>query len=151
MASWFRAVRLVGLVGLSVWLGGFAFYGGVVVPVLHEEIGSIRGGSVTQRVTDRLNAIGVATVVVWWVRAGVERRSTTRTGLALLAATSAILVGLIALHLMMDARLEEEGGLRRFYPLHRAYLIASTMQWFVNVGLLALVPGMRWSDVPARR
>ena len=139
------ALRVLCLLGLSVWMGGFTFYSAVVIPVLHESLGSLDTGFVTQQVTDYLNYIGVGVVLVWWVAASVERREGTArvraVRLLLLAATTLILVGLIALHRFMDGRLET-GGLRGFYPLHRAYLIASTVQWFVNLGLMTalLVP-----------
>ena len=133
------------LLGLSVRMGGFTSYSAVVVPVLHESLGSLDTGFVTQQVTDYLNGIGVGVVVVWWVAAGVEQRDGPRrvraVRLLLLAASTLILVGLIVLHRVMDGRLET-GSLRGFYPLHRVYLIASTVQWFVSLGLMAsaLVP-----------
>ena len=50
--------------------------------------------------------------------------------------TLLLLLFLIVLHGIMDERLET-GSLRGFYPLHRAYLIASTVQWVANLGLMA--------------
>lgn len=113
--------------------------------MLHESLGSLDTGFVTQQVTDYLNYIGVGAVLVWWAAAGVERRDgparVRAVRLLLLLASTLILAGLIVLHRVMDGRLET-GGLRGFYPLHRVYLVASTVQWFLNLGLMAalLVP-----------
>ncbi len=136
------ALRVLCLLGLSVWMGGFTFYSAVVIPVLHESLGSLETGYVTQRVTDYLNYIGVVVVLIWWVATGVERGEgparVRAVRLLLLAASTLILVGLIALHRVMDGRLET-GSLRGFYPLHRVYPIASTVQWFVNLGLMTVL------------
>jgi len=143
--------RFLCLVSLSVWVGGFTFYSAVVIPVLHESLGSLETGYVTQRVTDYLNAAGVLAVALWWLSAWADRPAVSglagRARLGLLAATTLLLAGLIALHRVMDGRLES-GGLRDFYPLHRAYLVASTAQWFVNLGLIAVVLILR-RDSPA--
>ncbi len=134
------SLRFLCLLALSVWMGGFTFYGAVVIPVLHDTLGSLDTGYDTQRVTDYLNAIGVGAVLTWWVAAWAERSvgspRSRRTRLALLVATTTTLLGLIVLHRVMDGRLET-GNLRGFYPLHRVYLVASTAQWFANVGLIA--------------
>ena len=133
-------VRVFCLLGLSVWMGGFTFYSAVVIPVLHESLGSLATGFVTQQVTDYLNAIGVGAVLVWWVAASVERRAgparVRAVRLLLLVTNTVILVGLIALHRIMDGRIET-GSLRGFYSLHRVYLMASTIQWLVNIGLMS--------------
>lgn len=124
--------------GLAVWVGGFTFYSAAVIPVLHERLGGVESGSITGEVTETLNAVGVVTVIWWWGLLWSERGRASRTartaGAALLAVSTAVLVGLIVLHDIMDARLEA-GTLRVFYPLHRVYLIASTVQWVVNLGL----------------
>jgi hypothetical protein len=147
MAFRLFVLRFLCLVSLAVWLGGFTFYGAVVVPVLHDSLGSLDAGIVTQRVTDYLNAIGVATIALWSLAAWVERSEgsvgSRRMRIGLLGVTSSLLLALILLHRVMDGQLDT-GSLRGFYPLHRAYLIASTAQWFVNVGLLA-VSLLLWS------
>jgi hypothetical protein len=84
-----------------------------------------------------LNAIGGVALVL----AGPDRSdgsARVRRGRAvLLAASAATLAGLVVLHRVMDARLDE-GQLAGFYPLHRLYLWTSTIQWLANVGLLGL-------------
>lgn len=133
-------LRFFSVLALAVWVGGFTFYSAVVIPVLHDVLGSLDTGYVTQRVTDFLNASGVVAVLVWWAALWAERSlgslRVRRLRLGFLAGTTLLLVVLIVLHRVMDARLEA-GSLRGFYPLHRAYLVASTAQWFLNLGLLA--------------
>ncbi len=140
------AVRFLCLAGMAAWAGGFAFYGAAVVPVLHENLERLQAGEITRRVTDTLNIVGAATVAVWWIAAVVESGTgaarARRTRLALLGAISALLLAQVGLHRIMDGRLDE-GHLRAFYPLHRADLILSTVQWFLNMGLLA-VSALLW-------
>ncbi|MGP0066784.1 MAG: DUF4149 domain-containing protein [Isosphaeraceae bacterium] len=125
---------------LAVWVGGFAFYGGAVIPILHDAMDSLQAGGITRRVTDVLNAVGVATLAVWSLAAWLERSSgpprVRRARLILLGITLMLLLFLIVLHGIMNERLET-GSLRGFYPLHRVYLIASTVQWVANLGLMA--------------
>src|SRR4051794_2338355 len=107
---WRPTVRWFALVGMSVWLGGFTFYSAVVLPILHDEMGSLESGRVTGEVANSLNAIGAGAVAAWWVLVWVERsvgeRWARRIRAGLLGVTTAILVGLAALHPVMDARLE---------------------------------------------
>jgi hypothetical protein len=134
------ALRFLALVLLATWFGGFTVYSAVVIPELHEVLGNLEAGSVTRRVTLSLNAIGASAVAAWWILIALERRERLydllRLRSGLLAATSAVLVVLVILHRFMSTHLDTE-GLRGFYPLHRAYLIASTAQWFLNLALLA--------------
>lgn len=137
------------LVGLAIWLGGFTFYSGVVIPALHEVLGSVETGYVTQQVTNTLNLIGVLAIVPWWVLAIVERAQSlprqvlmSRLRLGLVVLISGLLAFLIVLHSVMDRRLEG-GSLAGFYPLHRVYLIASTAQWAASLALIAVWVG--WS------
>ena len=144
-------LRFLCLLSLSVWVGGFTFYSAVVIPVLHEAMGRLDTGFVTQKVTNAINAAGAVTVALWWLAAWAEGAAhpalARRARLGLLAATTLILMALVRLHQLMDSRLES-GTLRDFYPLHRIYLIASTAQWFVNLGLMAIVL-IPWRNSPA--
>jgi hypothetical protein len=124
---------------MAVWLGGFTFYAGVVVPILHDEFDSITGSAVTRRATDALNLIGLATVTLWWSWAWFGDRSGPASWLrgrsVLLCFSSASLIALIVLHEHMD-RMLDATGLSGFYPWHRAYLMISTAQWAANLGLI---------------
>ena len=139
---WRSVLRFFCLFSLSLWMGGFTFYSAVVIPVLHESLGRLDTGSITQRVTDYLNGLGSVALGLWWLSAYAERTGWSgrmrRTRLVLLTGTTLLLLTLIALHRIMDGRLEM-GKLRDFYPLHRSYLVASTAQWFANLGLMVLI------------
>jgi hypothetical protein len=132
-------LRWLALTAMAFWLGGFTFYSAIVIPILHDTMGGYESGLVTGQVTNPLNRVGVATIVIWWIMVILERSVggwAARMRLGLLAGTTAILAGLVVLHPIMDARLAT-GSIRSFHPLHQIYLNASTVQWFVNLGLLA--------------
>src|SRR5271170_1726820 len=60
-------LRLLFVVVLSIYIGGFTFYSAVVIPVLHDRLeSSLETGLVTQRVTDALNLLGVVTLSLGW-------------------------------------------------------------------------------------
>jgi Domain of unknown function (DUF4149) len=132
-------LRWLALTAMAFWLGGFTFYSAFVIPILHDTMGGHDAGVVTGRVTNPLNVIGVVTIALWWLMVAVERPSTrwaTWIRVGLLVVSTAILVGLILLHPIMDARLES-GAMTGFYPLHQIYLNVSTVQWVMNLGLIA--------------
>ena len=127
---------------MAIWIGGFTFYSAAVIPVLHGAMSHREAGEITRRVTDRLNLVGAATVVLWMVLAVIGRRAAGPRGARiargwLLGLTIAILGFLFVLHGAMDRRLDA-GLMSGFYPWHRVYLIASTIQWAVNLSLLGL-------------
>ncbi len=135
-------VPFLAIWAMAVWLGGFTFYSTVVIPVLHDQLGSpLETGLVTQDVTDWLNLLGVAAITLAGLGAILEPsgpHSRFRSGLALglLASTAICLAALFVLHHQLDRKLES-GELTRFYPLHRVYLWISTIQWLANTALLA--------------
>ena len=59
--------RGVTIAALSVWIGGIALYGAVVVPAGGKILGTTAQGFVTQRVTSELNLIAIVAIValVW--------------------------------------------------------------------------------------
>lgn len=131
--------RVLSLLGLALWVGGFTFYSAVVIPALHETIGSVEGGFVTQNVTNSLNTIGVAVLAACSLAIALEPASARSRGrilrIVLLVTSAVLLVLLIIWHRRMDQHLDST-GLRSFYSLHRVYLVASTAQWLANVALL---------------
>ncbi|MEO6808439.1 MAG: DUF4149 domain-containing protein [Isosphaeraceae bacterium] len=134
------ALRVVANFALALWIGGFTFYGAVVVPILHEDLDSLQAGGITRRVTDSLNLSGLAALAIAWPAAWSDHTRASnrvrRLRFGLLALTSLCLIGLMGLHVVMDSQLDA-GRLRGFYPWHRIYLILSTVQWFVNLALIA--------------
>lgn len=140
-------LRMLALWALAFWLGGFTFYSAVVIPVLHDRLGSpLETGLVTQRVTDALNLLGVATITLGWlVTIFKESSQQSETGrwrwaMLALAVTTVCLVILMALHRVLDRRLDA-AEMQGFYPLHRLYLWVSTVQWFANMSLLTCWAG----------
>ncbi len=137
-------IRSLAIFGYAIWVGGFTFYGAVVLWVVHEAYGSFDAGKITQSVTDYLNLIGVATLAVWAVFAWVERRAQPRWArnslLGLLAVSAGIQVFLFVDHRILDQRLAEH-GLKGFYAHHSVYLNASTAQWVAH---LLMVPLSVW-------
>lgn len=133
--------RVLSLLGVALWVGGFTFYSAVVIPALDDALGSVDAGFITQGVTNTLNAIGVAALVACSIWMSLELptsgRLVRRLRMALVLISALILAFLILWHRRMDQHLDTI-GLSGFYRLHRVYLIASTMQWLANLGLLAL-------------
>ena len=112
MAIWTTSLRLLAFWSLAIWIGGFTFYSAVVIPVLHDQLGSaLETGLVTQRVTDLLNLLSLVTIVLGWIRAALERprgdrgRTGWRGAVLLLAIITLCLVALVFLHRRLDGRL----------------------------------------------
>jgi hypothetical protein len=148
MLPWNQLFRFVAIWTLAIWLGGFTFYAASVIPILHDQLGgALESGLVTQRVTIDLNRLGAATVAIGLMLAMFERTFgwrgpfRSKASLGLLATTALCLAALFILHQMLDRRLDA-GEMAAFYPLHRAYLWVSTVQWVTNSALLA-----RWAGV----
>jgi len=127
--------RLLLLLALMIWQGGFMFYGAVVVPVGAEVLGSHREqGFVTQAVTNYLNVAGAVALVLWgWEEAArsgmVNGRRRRRVGWAVLV----VLLGVLAwLHQRLDNLfVVDEFHIidgQTFRRLHQWYLILSTIQ-----------------------
>ncbi len=137
-----KILRTLFVVALSIYIGGFTFYSVVVIPILHDRLESAyEAGLVTQRVTVALNRLGAVTLAIGWCSFGLDAVGGRQIGggdrwrgWALLG-SSLCLVTLMAVHSVMDQRLES-AALTAFYPWHRAYLWISTVQWVVNLVLL---------------
>jgi hypothetical protein len=143
MRTWTRILRWLFLVALSIYTGGFTFYSAVVIPVLHDRLeSSLETGLVTQRVTDVLNLLGVATLSLGWcvyglsAVCGCQSVRGSRWKIWPLVVSSICLVTLLILHRVLDRKLETS-TFAGFYPYHRAYLWTSTVQWIANLGLLS--------------
>ena len=139
--------RLLAVLLLAVWWGGFTFYALVVVPTGHQVLRSkVRQGFITQQVTNQLNVLGAATLalLLWqWV---ATRREVNSPGWSRTAVVSWVVLGvtlalLFWLHPRLDALLDAEHRTvlddDKFYALHRIYLVVATVQWLA--GLVHLV------------
>jgi hypothetical protein len=138
--------RLLLLVSLAFWQGGFMFYGGVVVPVGASVLGSeTEQGFITQSVTNYLNLAGAVCVTIWGATLAFDVRRSSRLGRLCWATWLGIAIGLgvlISLHLVMDRGLDSAGHAildeAKFLRLHEAYITISTIQWLFCLTLLGL-------------
>lgn len=130
--------RFVVATTTGLWLGGFTFYGAVVIHVGAEVLGDHRPvGFITQEVSRWLNvACAVALAALLWNLAAdwAALPPLRRFGLATTwAAMAAALVALVVLHPILDRHLDRESQeiveYNQFLWLHRAYLAVSTAQW----------------------
>ncbi len=146
--TWCKLIRVLFLLVLAGYLGGFTFYSAVVIPILEDRLGSaFDAGLITQRVTVTLNQIGMATLAIGWLWIALDRIARTPSRLASLLASSVALALLLILHRQLDDMLEH-GVSSGFYARHAVYLWISTFQWVVNIALLVQVSGL--SIIPSR-
>jgi hypothetical protein len=133
--------RFLVLAVLIFWVGGFTFYGAVVVPVGLHEIGVKEQSRVTGPATFALNVAGaVALVPFLWdvLRCGdaSARRQGVRwvawAGMALTLAGLFWLHRLLTLHLL--AGLPSDDPV--FHAMHRGYLWVGTLQWVCSLVFL---------------
>jgi Na+-driven multidrug efflux pump len=136
--------RLLVLIALFFWQGGFTFYASVVVPVGQQVSGNRQQGFVTRQVTVYLNLAGAAalTVLLWDLLAARDSSKWRRMSRWFLWTSMALaLLGLFWLHGQLDELLIVKGRVVRdpdaFYEQHRLYLWISTLQW--ACGLLYLI------------
>ena len=134
--------RFLFTAAVAFWLGGFTFYGSIVIPAGMAVLGShLKQGFITQEVTHWLNVSGaIAIPVMLWNMIAIWR---DRGGILrfLLAATwvvmAGVLIGLFVLHPYLDRLLDIHAktilDYDRFDALHRAYLLGATAQWGAGV------------------
>src|SRR5262245_13630283 len=95
---------------LMFWQGGFTFYGGVVVPVGSDVLGSEREqGFITRKVTNYLNLAGAVALAVWgWDLSAIRGASPggRRLRWAIWAGLVLSLVVLVWLHPRLDELLD---------------------------------------------
>ncbi len=134
--------RFLFVAAVAFWLGGFTFYGAVVIPigikVLH---GHVRQGFITQQVTGWLNVSSVValpillwnTLAIWSSRGPSAKWTLAATWLMM----SVVQVELFLLHPALDRLLDSEAreilDFDRFEMLHRIYLGSSTAQWIAGM------------------
>jgi hypothetical protein len=141
---------------LMFWQGGFTFYGGVVVPVGSDVLGSEREqGFITRKVTNYLNLAGAVALAVWgWDLSAMRGTSPggRRLRWAIWAGLVLSLAVLVWLHPRLDVLLVPEDAMvldrHRFRSLHERYLIVSTVQW-VGCLLLTALTIRAWREEDA--
>jgi hypothetical protein len=135
------ARRFVFVSTMAFWLGGFAFYTGVVVQVgaavLHSHT---RQGFITQQVTFWLNIVGVISLALLLAHLLLSRFANRR--IRNLLAFLWILMGIMQawlffLHPHMDRLLDSTARViiddDRFELLHTTYVWSATALWTVGV------------------
>jgi hypothetical protein len=142
-AGLFETARRVLLVlALCLWFGGFTFYSLVVIHVGHKVFESlVQVGFLTQAVTRWLNLIGVGALglMLWNVFAGCSRQSRFIRGVLLSTwlLAAGIEVALFVLHPRLDAHLDPETRILisrdEFKSLHLLYINLSTTQWVATI------------------
>lgn len=145
--------RLVLILTLMYWQGGFMFYGSVVVPVGARVLGSHRDqGFITRSVTNYLNVAGAIALAVWGWNLFLDRAETSRKFMLswFLWGGLVVMIGLqFWLHNWMDELLDpyQYRILDRelFRSLHSAYLMLSTLQWLGATILLGITL-RRWQN-----
>jgi hypothetical protein len=142
-------LRYLGVLGLAFWIGGVAFYGGLVIPTAHEILHSHREiGFVTRQVTGTANALGAVVLGILavhmalvWRRLGKGTRWTIAASWGVMAAALAVLF-LLRSHLdgMLDPAGMKIADRSRFMPLHERYLnVTSVLTLAALVHLWAML------------
>lgn len=137
--------RLLLLLALLLWQGGFMFYAAVVVPVGSEVLGSHQAqGWIARSVAIYLNLAGLAALIVWvWdIATAVDPRNKRRRSRWALWVVLLLTLGLqFWLHPQLDGYLDLESfrilDQPSFYFLHRWYLNVSMVQWLGSLILMA--------------
>ncbi len=136
--------RLLVMIALFFWQGGFTFYAAVVVPVAQEQLGHLRQGFITRQVTVYLNLAGaLALLCLAWdvLIVGYRARWRLWARYLLWVGMVSALVLLHGLHGTLNEQLIVKGRIIRdqelFHAQHRLYLWISTVQW--AYGLLYLL------------
>jgi hypothetical protein len=138
--------RLLVLQVLLLWQGGFLFYVSFVVPAGTAVLGSAAAqGAVTARVTDVLNVLGVLGLIALALDAALTRDPTHRRTTArwwcwwlAFACQFVLFVSHRLLDAFMDPGRTHVVVRPPFYPVHRVYLWASTVQWLACLVFAAL-------------
>jgi len=122
--------RYATTLALALWLGGLTFYALVVVPIGSDILGSTGQGFITQRVTNWLNLIAAASLVLLLVNVAKQRGRLLTASWVALAITQATLFAMHPwLDAMLDASAESIAEPALFYWRHGIYLDVTAVQW----------------------
>jgi hypothetical protein len=138
--------RLLVLIALMFWQGGFTFYASVVVPVAQQQLGHRGQGFITNEVTNFLNLSGaIALAVLAWDLSAAKDRPGLRRYLlwTCWAGMVVVLVLLVRQHMgladMMIPAHRQLTNPRLFQAMHRWYLWLSTVQWGLAIAYTGLL------------
>jgi len=143
--------RFLALQALMLWQGGFLFYAAVVVPTGTELLGSFDQGRVTRQVTDAMNVLGAAALLVLaWDQ--VAEPNSRRGRWVTWSVLAGGLMALAILHprieryvdFATDGRVNDYAS---FYFWHQVYLYVATIQWVAGLGYVVLML-RAWSANP---
>ena len=141
----FAAIRrMLAIMLLALWWGGFTFYAGRVVFIGHEVLRSkVRQGFITERVTTELNWLGLVMLgVVGWEMLSSATFSRRRVAWIAWAVTALATFALFILHSklagMLDFSARQVTDDNHFYDWHRIYLCAASVQWLAGGALLVI-------------
>lgn len=134
--------RMLLILSLMVWQGGFMFYGGVVIPIGARilESDSLQG-KITQSVTNYLNLSGAICLTIWLEYFWHERRmSVSRLERIMWCFAAVMLFALTITHIQMDLLLSSESKAsvdpHSFGRYHKIYIGTSTLQWLASLVML---------------
>ena len=143
--NYFIVLRSITLFLFSLWFGGFLFYSGIVISNAHAVVGDHETvGMITQRVTGTLNIIGVPTIGFLFFTLIQEKKKLPvnkfKASFILLSLITCCLIALFIFHALMSQYIDpvklELSEHKKFYRLHRVYLIISTVQFFCLLGYI---------------
>ena len=108
MSGFAAARRVIAILLLALWWGGFSFYAGRVVFIGHEVLRSkIRQGFITERVTTELNWFGVAALaIVGWELLAADRGARRRAAWITWAVATLATIALFILHAKLAGMLD---------------------------------------------
>jgi hypothetical protein len=135
--------RFLVVFALMFWMGGFMFYGAVVVPTNRIELKDMpQRGTITQRVTEWMNLAGTLALLVLFVDTYASAGSRQPSRWIAWAGMVMPHLFLIWLHTQLTRQMAIPGfhqsDMHGFLIWHRVYLITNTLQWFSGMVFLGL-------------
>ena len=149
--------RMLAIMLLALWWGGFTFYAGRVVFIGHEVLRSkIRQGFITERVTHELNWLAAVTLsLAAWELAAAHNSVRCRRWLWMVwVVAAATTIVLFVLHAKLASQLDfpaQQVAGDNFYDWHRAYLWTASIQWLAGTTLLIALHSALFPTTPSDR
>ena len=135
--------RFLVVLALMFWMGGFMFYGAVVVPTNRVELKDMpQRGTITQKVTEWMNLAGTLALMVLFVDTFASSVGGQRWRWVAWAGMVIPHLFLIWLHRELTHQMNVPGfhrsDMQGFLIWHRVYLITNTVQWLSGMVFLGL-------------